>query len=94
MTRIRVHELAKELGKQNREIMELLRAEGIDVKRHRRRKKILSAYIMHRMPVMAEKEERNRLARSARDHRGHALHSQEARQWHRQNLLQQSLQRT
>ena len=34
MTRIRVHELAKELGKQNREIMELLRAEGIDVKSH------------------------------------------------------------
>ena len=142
MTRIRVHELAKELGKQNREIMELLRAEGIDVKSHMsnveesqaavirkkikdlgkekdtkletpkteekvvtaktdaekteapKKKKILSAYIMHRMPVMAEKEERNRLARSARDHRGHALHSQEARQWHRQNLLQQSLQRT
>ena len=34
MARIRVHELAKELGRQNREIMELLRAEGIDVKSH------------------------------------------------------------
>ena len=28
-------------------------------KRHRRRKKILSAYIMHRMQVTEEKQERN-----------------------------------
>ena len=34
MSKIRVHELAKELGRQNREIMEILKAGGIDVKSH------------------------------------------------------------
>ncbi|MDO5135517.1 MAG: translation initiation factor IF-2 [Eubacteriales bacterium] len=34
MSKIRVHELAKELGRQNREVIELLKAEGIDVKSH------------------------------------------------------------
>lgn len=34
MSRIRVHELAKELGRQNREVMECLKAEGVDVKSH------------------------------------------------------------
>ena len=34
MSKIRVHELARELGRQNKEIMELLKAEGVDVKSH------------------------------------------------------------
>lgn len=34
MDTIRVHELAKELGKQNREVIEFLKAKGVDVKSH------------------------------------------------------------
>ena len=34
MSKIRVHELAKKLGRQNREIMDVLKAAGIDVKSH------------------------------------------------------------
>ncbi|MDY5023012.1 MAG: translation initiation factor IF-2 [Blautia sp.] len=34
MSKIRVHELARELGRQNKEIMELLKAKGVDVKSH------------------------------------------------------------
>ena len=34
MDTIRVHELAKELGKQNKEVIEFLKANGVDVKSH------------------------------------------------------------
>ena len=34
MARIRVHELARELGRQNKEVMEFLKAMGVDVKSH------------------------------------------------------------
>lgn len=34
MSRIRVHELAGELGRQNREVMEFLKTKGLDVKSH------------------------------------------------------------
>ena len=34
MSKIRVHELARELGRQNKEIMEILKAKGVDVKSH------------------------------------------------------------
>ena len=34
MTKMRVHELAKELGVENKEIIELLRSENIEVKSH------------------------------------------------------------
>lgn len=34
MTKLRVHELAKELGKENKEIIDFLRSEKIEVKSH------------------------------------------------------------
>ena len=34
MSKIRVHELAKKLGRQNREVMDALKAAGVDVKSH------------------------------------------------------------
>lgn len=34
MDKVRVHELAKELGRQNKEVMEFLKAKGVDVKSH------------------------------------------------------------
>ncbi|MDO4339860.1 MAG: translation initiation factor IF-2 N-terminal domain-containing protein, partial [Eubacteriales bacterium] len=34
MSKVRVHELAGELGRQNREVMEFLKAKGVDVKSH------------------------------------------------------------
>ena len=34
MSKVRVHELAKELGRQNREVIEFLKAKGVDVKSH------------------------------------------------------------
>ena len=34
MAGIRVHELAKELGRPNREVIETLKANGVDVKSH------------------------------------------------------------
>ena len=32
MSKIRVHELAKELGRQNKEVIEFLKAKGLDIK--------------------------------------------------------------
>jgi translation initiation factor IF-2 len=34
MSKIRVHELAKELGRQNKEVIEFLKAKGLDIKSH------------------------------------------------------------
>lgn len=34
MSKIRVHELARELGRQNREVIEYLKAQGVDIKSH------------------------------------------------------------
>ena len=34
MSKVRVHELAKELGRQNKEVMQFLKAQGLDVKSH------------------------------------------------------------
>ena len=34
MSKIRVHELARELGRQNKEVIECLKSGGIDVKSH------------------------------------------------------------
>ena len=113
MSKLRVHELARELGRQNREVIEFLKSKGVDVRSHMsmvdepavsevknrfrkdnnnrgkehiakletpkteekvvtsksrkenktrntiKRKKILSAFFMHRMQVTEEKQERN-----------------------------------
>ena len=111
MSKLRVHELARELGRQNREVIEFLKSKGVDVRshmsmvdepavsevknrfrkdnnnrgkehiakletpkteekvvtanqkeiklKHLKRKKILSAFFMHRMQVTEEKQERN-----------------------------------
>ena len=106
MSKLRVHELARELGRQNKEVIEFLKSKGIDVKshmsmvdepaisivrdrfkknnnrgkehiakldtpkteekvvtaiklRHLKRKKILSAFFMHRMQATEVKQERN-----------------------------------
>ena len=45
------------------------------MQRHRRRKKILSAYIMHRMQVTAGRTERNQLERESHVHRAQKLES-------------------
>ena len=34
MSKIRVHELAREIGRQNREVIEFLKQKGMDVKSH------------------------------------------------------------
>ena len=34
MSKIRVHELARQLGRQNKEVIEVLKAQGIEVKSH------------------------------------------------------------
>ena len=34
MSKLRVHELARELGRQNKEVIEFLKSKGIDVKSH------------------------------------------------------------
>ena len=64
MTRIRVHELAKELGKQNREIMELLRAEGIDVKSHMSNVEESQAAVIRKKNKGSRKGERDEIGDS------------------------------
>ena len=110
MSKLRVHELARELGRQNREVIEFLKSKGVDVRSHMSmvdepavsevknrfrkdnnnrgkehiakletpkteekvvtaksegdktetpKKKILSAFFMHRMQATEEKQERN-----------------------------------
>ena len=34
MSKLRVHELARELGRQNREVIEFLKSKGVDVRSH------------------------------------------------------------
>ncbi len=69
------------------------------VQRHRRRKRILSAYTMHRMQVTAERTERNRQERRRPVHRAPVLQHRQAHQpklkhlqsqWHRQAHQRQS----
>ncbi len=56
------------------------------VQRHRKRKKILSAYIMHRMQVTAGRTERNQLERESHVHRAHVLQHRHSRQRKQRHL--------
>ena len=64
MSKLRVHELARELGRQNREVIEFLKSKGVDVRSH-----------MSMVDEPAVSEVKNRDRKSTRLNSSHPLSS-------------------